>query len=201
MESFPLTPNSTLGRKSLKISRKVFIEARWAPTIAGNEPEIRSLRSSSLRIWLRRTGCRGLHVARSLRSGTALQSARFIVGYLSRPGGSQLWYRMNRRSPPVGCGGKGLPPSISRMTPRIWRAPILWRRRPSSARKHRFIMGAGALYRGRASQALPVKRLGDGQCSTRSSFSVSFVPPRGHVLLRPRRSARTDFPSRSGSVD
>ena len=42
---------------------------------------------------------------------------------------------MNPRSSPGRCGGKGLPTSISRMTPRIWRAPILWRRRSSSATK------------------------------------------------------------------
>ena len=47
----------------------------------------------------------------------------------------QLWLAMNPRSSPARCGGKGLPPSISRMTPRIRRAPILWRRRPSTATK------------------------------------------------------------------
>ena len=59
-------------------------------TMAGNEPEIRSLRSPSLRLWLRRTGCRGLHVARSVRSGTARQSARFIKRPSAMPGRSHF---------------------------------------------------------------------------------------------------------------
>ena len=105
-------------------------------TVAGSELEIRSLRSSSLRLRLRRTGCRGLHVARSpvvsiverVRSGKGLQSTRFTRRSPIEACGHQQWLAINL--PTVQSGGPRAPEAESKI-----RIKITIRRR-NSGRVH-----------------------------------------------------------------